>query len=243
MCTKLIVVTKRHYFLEDPVHRRQHPEAERHPGFTQVVKSGPVALLRTCRLVHDEARPFIESLLHAAKEPRRYIFETLCLNTFGQPANFNIVKEISRAEQDLVDEEAGLDMRGVNNAMPTVYFPGPNGGRITMQRDSTEYAPICRFITACARRNILAGFSSSMRIGIKAPVDDNRKDMHETMRYSHNFFILFQSRKDLSMCIRETVVDKWNQAGWGNHPLQRQRFIRMEQQSDEEWDREWEETR
>jgi hypothetical protein len=66
--------------------------------------------------------------------------------------------------------------------------------------------------------------------------------MHETMRYSHNFFILFQSRKQLSMCIREKVVDKWNQAGWGNHPLQHQRSVCMEQQSDEEWEREWEET-
>jgi hypothetical protein len=167
-------VTTRHHIFKDPI---QFLELHAPTSVAHVTKHPPLALLRTCRLVRHEARPYLEAWL--IYEPLRYIVDAPCLATLVSNC-YNIVTEIAR-DEDLILR--GKEIRFINYAM--------EGGSRSIFTANTpllggvvlDHMPIHRFVIKCARWNIgmrrlsksLPEQPDNVRIGIRVPAGSTKR--------------------------------------------------------------------
>ena len=211
------IVTTRNYVLEDPVHRREHPDAESHPSVTHVTKSLPVALLRTCRLVYAEARPFVETRLRG--EPSRYLFDAPSIRWFlyGSPL-FNLFNEIRRNEHEFsigsdcpptLEEVVQRSQRGRRDF--TANFPNPTASA-AMRNCDPDYAPVNQFVLQCARWNVLANRElynvtspseryTNIRLCVRIPPNSADADMQQLLNSCMNLIAWFGTGNRHRMCI------------------------------------------
>ncbi|KAI4679038.1 uncharacterized protein J4E88_006330 [Alternaria novae-zelandiae] len=73
-----------HYRLRDPTFKPESEEQTTQASYmTLAVKSLPVALLATCRLIHEEAAPFLAPKLETLRdEPSHFIIDSTSLHSF-----------------------------------------------------------------------------------------------------------------------------------------------------------------
>lgn len=79
-----IEISSCHYRLKDPTFKPEPEEQTTQASYmTLVVKSLPVALLGTCRLIHEEAAPFLAPKLETLRdEPSHFIIDSTSLHSF-----------------------------------------------------------------------------------------------------------------------------------------------------------------
>jgi hypothetical protein len=150
-----------------------------------VTKSIPVALLRTCHFIHDEAQSFIESRLK--DESSRYIFEAKSILVFLDPGSLELFRKIMVHERFFARSKTTGEVPSLENAV--LLIPKWNSWSKKNVRESElgsffnnpdEYASFQRFVLRCARWNVLAKShrSASVRtwkrykdviIGVKLP--------------------------------------------------------------------------
>jgi hypothetical protein len=184
----------RHLVLTDPLHEKDYPRADICPSVTHVTKTLPVALLRTCHSIHDEAQPFTDAKLR--NEPSRYLFDHECLHTFVSTNFFNIFHVIRHAEDrflgqgcaqslaDALHEQRSLepksDIHFSSLGSMNILIP------ITLTSHDAGYTPLLDFMVKCAHWNVSTRgeqFDASpiqplrtLHYGIKIPADYTEAD-------------------------------------------------------------------
>jgi hypothetical protein len=256
----LIQVTTRHHVLEDPI---QFRELHAPTSIAHVTKHPPLALLRTCRLVCHEARPYLEACLK--NEPPRYILDTPCLATLASNS-FNIFTEIARVE-DLIlrGKEIRFSPYAIEGGSRSIYTANtPLLGGVVL-----DPAPIHRFVIKCARwnigmRRISTEQTDNVRIGIRVPAGSTKRILvcYQTYAFITMYFF-HQASEPRNVCfvvkrgyefeeeeradLYEGILQKIDRLGqeakgWSEEKRAKQTTLSAERPSSEEWRREWEES-
>jgi len=174
-----IEISSCHYRLNDPTFKPEPEEQTTQASYmTLVVKSLPVALLATCRLIHNEATPFLAPKLKTLRdEPSHFIIDSTSFHSFVN--NYRgIGTVLEKYEYDEIEEtwfgpDAGKDP---DTWIPRHFDIGcPCDSRFhVFSRGSKEHATIVEFYRKCLearRRRYTTKTVITVRYRLGSPAD------------------------------------------------------------------------
>jgi hypothetical protein len=143
---ELLPVTSRHCTLKFPPQNSSGLRM-REMTITLVIKSLPVTLLATSKLVHEEATPILKRKLYQLRTgPMRLMVDSPLLSlSLGRPGLLNrtVLHHLERISYN--DTNVGVDEKKVRRAIEDLRNRSTRASKMPL-----EHEPLCNFIRECA---------------------------------------------------------------------------------------------